>query len=69
MKLTSLSDRIFLYIENELSISTEVIGAYFIQEVSNYNTKFYMLKRSISILCLAPRDTDRIARAILYLSP
>jgi len=33
-----LSNRIFLYIENELSTSTEVIDAYFIPEVSNYNT-------------------------------
>jgi len=33
-----LSDRIFSYIENELYMSTEVIGAYFIQKVSNYNT-------------------------------
>jgi len=39
VKLTVLSDRIFLYVENELSTSTEVIGAYFIQKVSNYNTK------------------------------
>jgi len=34
VKLTLLSDRMFLYIENERSTSTEVIGAYFIQEVS-----------------------------------
>jgi len=40
VKLTLLSDGIFLYIENELSTSTEVISAYFIPEVSNYNTKF-----------------------------
>jgi hypothetical protein len=29
VKLTLLSDRMFLYIENDRSISTEVIGAYF----------------------------------------
>ncbi|KAL4104439.1 hypothetical protein QTP88_019740 [Uroleucon formosanum] len=34
VKLTLLSDRMFLYIENERSTSTEVIGAYFMQEVS-----------------------------------
>jgi len=39
VKLTLLSDKIFLYVENELSILTEVIGAYFIIVFSNYNTK------------------------------
>jgi hypothetical protein len=34
MKLSPLSDRMFLYIENECFISTEVIGTYFMQEVS-----------------------------------
>jgi hypothetical protein len=33
VKLTLLSDRIILYIENECFTSTEVIGAYFMQEV------------------------------------
>ncbi|KAE9523572.1 hypothetical protein AGLY_016124 [Aphis glycines] len=39
VNLTLLSDRIFLYIENKLSTSIEVIVAYFIKGVSNYNTK------------------------------
>jgi len=34
VKLTQTDNRIFLYVENELSISTEVIGAYFLQDVS-----------------------------------
>jgi len=39
VNLTLLSNRIFLYVENKLSTSTETIGAYYIQEISNYNTK------------------------------
>jgi len=39
VKLTLLSDRLFLYIEHELSTYNEVIGVYFIQEILNYNTK------------------------------
>jgi len=35
VKLTIMSDRIFLYIEIEIFTSTGVIGAYFIQ---NYNS-------------------------------
>jgi len=41
VKLTLLSDRMFLYIQNELS--TEVIDAYFIPEASNNNTKLLNL--------------------------
>jgi hypothetical protein len=33
VKLSLLSDRMFLYKENECFTSTEVIGTYFIQEV------------------------------------
>jgi len=50
VKLTLLSNRIFLYIENELSTSTEIIGAHFIQEVSNYNIKSKISKWSILML-------------------
>ncbi|KAE9537981.1 hypothetical protein AGLY_005953 [Aphis glycines] len=48
VKLTLLSDRIFLYIENELSTTTEVIGAYKGFQITTLNVKF--LKWSISIV-------------------
>jgi hypothetical protein len=34
IKLSPLSDRMFLYKENKCFTSTEVIGTYFMQEVS-----------------------------------
>jgi hypothetical protein len=34
VKLSLLSDRIFLYIENEYFISTKIISTHFMQEVS-----------------------------------
>jgi hypothetical protein len=60
VKLTLLSDKMFLYIKNDRSIPTKVIGAYFdinvIQLVST-ESSFYRLyaianKLSTSKLCL-----------------
>jgi len=36
VKLTVLLDKIFLYVENELSTSTEVISTYFIVHTTSF---------------------------------
>jgi hypothetical protein len=60
VKLTLLSDKMFLYIENDCSISTEVIGAYLdidVIRLVSTESSFYRLyaianKLSTSKLCL-----------------
>jgi len=50
VKLTFMSNKMFLYIENKHSTSTEVIGCILHTKVSNYNIKSQILKWLMSIL-------------------
>jgi hypothetical protein len=59
VKLTLLSDRMFLYIENDLSISTEVIDVYFDIDV----IRLVSTESSLYLYAIA----DKLSTSELYL--